>query len=369
MNAWHGPLTRKPWVAHLMRAFGRFFTRLGFQFAGAVTYFSILALVPTLMVAFSVIGFVLLEVRPELIDDLVTAFTEAIGSTEGSTRARLVAQVEKALRNYTAIGVVGLLSAVYSGAGWMGNLRLAVQAQWRPRFDRPEPQPHFVLTTLLDLALLLGMLLGVVITFGLAAVSTSLADAIVSWLGLADVGWLEPLLRLVPVAFSIGAGWLLFVYLYTVLPNTRMPGPLVRRGAVIGAVGLAVLQYLASFLVGVFSRSPGAAIFGPAITLMVFLNLFATLILLVAAWIVTDDAVYTPPRADNLPETSPLPVKLAPPLPAEAVQMAPVVPAEAAVRLARLGLGTGYVTGAATGVGLGALVAWALGKIRPKRDG
>ena len=37
------------WVAHLLRAVDRFSSRLGNQFAAAITYFSVLAIVPVLL--------------------------------------------------------------------------------------------------------------------------------------------------------------------------------------------------------------------------------------------------------------------------------------------------------------------------------
>ena len=61
----------KPWVAHLLRAVERFTNRLGNQFGAAITYFSVLALVPILLFAFAVLGFVLTVLRPDLIDDVV----------------------------------------------------------------------------------------------------------------------------------------------------------------------------------------------------------------------------------------------------------------------------------------------------------
>ena len=73
MKEWVERLKNKPWVAHLLRAVERFNNRLGSQFGAAITYFSILALVPILLFAFAVLGFVLTVLRPDLIDDVVDA--------------------------------------------------------------------------------------------------------------------------------------------------------------------------------------------------------------------------------------------------------------------------------------------------------
>ena len=54
MPDWLDRLKAKPWVAHLLRAVERFNNRLGTQFAAAITYFSVLALVPIMLFAFSI---------------------------------------------------------------------------------------------------------------------------------------------------------------------------------------------------------------------------------------------------------------------------------------------------------------------------
>ena len=58
-----------PWSATL--------SRLGSQFAAATAYFSVLALVPIMMVAFSITGFVLTVVQPGLVDNVVDAVAQA----------------------------------------------------------------------------------------------------------------------------------------------------------------------------------------------------------------------------------------------------------------------------------------------------
>jgi membrane protein len=185
------------------------------------------------------------------------------------------------------VGIVALLSAVYSGAGWMDSLKKAVRAQWRPDFDMAENQGSIIKWTLVNLVTLVGLIVLIAVTFALASISTALADDLVRLIGLDEIGWLSPVLRIVPIIFSIGAGWLLFTYLFTVLPEDREPWPVVRSGALIGAIGLGVLQYSTGLLFNLFQYNRAASIFGPVIVLMLFFNIFAQLILFVAAWIAT----------------------------------------------------------------------------------
>ena len=56
-----------------------------------------------------------------------------------------------------------------------------------------------------------------------------------------------------------------------------------------GSIALVALQYLASFLISAFRGNAAAAIFGPVIVLMLFFNIFAQLILFIAAWIATSN--------------------------------------------------------------------------------
>ena len=347
-------LKHQPWIAHIIRAVERYVSRLGSQFAAATTYFWVLSLVPILMVAFSITGFVLTVVYPDLLDTVADVVTDALGSTDLATRDKILNLVNTALSQYWTIGLVGLATGLYAGAKSMGHLRNAVRTQWRSGFDLQPQKINIVVWWLGNLLLLLGLLLGLAVTFGLSWLSTSLADAVVGLLGLDDQAWTAPLLRISSVAFSIGAGWLIFMYLYTVLPETREPWHVVRRGALLGSIALVALQYLASFLISAFKGNPAAAIFGPVIVLMLFFNIFAQLILFIAAWIATaqHDAIPVAPEVEM--NTAPTPE------PEQTDDEEPnVVPGAVAVRSVRVGMGAGYVTGAATGVGVGAALAYA----------
>ncbi len=362
MIEWLQRLQQRPTVAHLMRAAERFTGRLGSQFSAGITYFSVLALVPILMVAFSIGGFFLVQVRPDLIAVVAEALVGQLRGVDSGTVSQVESFIVDTLSNYTAIGVAGLISALYAGAGWMNNLKDALNAQWRSDFDDRRPQPNIAVKTLTSLLALLGLIVAIAITFGLASISTALADTVINWLGLATIPGISILVTLVPIVFSIGAGWLTFCYIYTVLPERREAWRVVRKGALLGAIGLAVLQYLASFLIGVFAGNLAARFFGPIIVLMLFFNFFATLILFVAAWIATAENPAFAPQDEKIR------FALTPTDQPESEQER-VVPEAVAVRSVKAGAGVGYLTGAATGVGLGALIAFLASLLGRRRRG
>jgi len=292
-------LMQVPAVAHLLRMNIRYYTRLGDQLAGAITYFSLLAMVPILMFAFSACGFTLTVLRPDLLERLQAAVMVQLQGAPEDLQAQLTGLIGGLLRNWASVGLVGLLSSMYSGAGWAGNLKSAVRAQTRPLFDMQERKRFILLELLVNFSILLGLLVILAVTFALAVMATSLTGTIVNWLSLDKVPGINVLLRIAGPVLSTVTGWAMFVYLYKVLPEHKFPFRIIARGAFFGSAGLFVLQYLTGFLMGKFAGNPAAVVFGPVIVLMLFFNLFARLILYVAAWVATS---VQPAVADQIQE-------------------------------------------------------------------
>jgi membrane protein len=256
-------------------------------------------MVPILMFVFSACGFTLTVLRPDLLERLQAAIMVQLQGAPKDLQVRLTGLIGGLLRNWASVGLVGLLSSMYSSAGWAGNLKSAVRAQTRPLFDMKERKKFILLEVLLNLAILLGLLVILAATFALAVMATSLTGTIVHWLALEKVPGINVLLRIVGPILSAFAGWAMFVYLYKVLPEIKFPFRIIAWGALFGSAGLFVLQYLTGFLMGKFSGNPAAAVFGPVIVLMLFFNLFARLNLYVAAWIATS---VQPAVADQIQE-------------------------------------------------------------------
>lgn len=278
-----------PTVAHLLRMAARFTNRLGMQFAGAVTYFSVLAMVPVLMFAFALAGMALTEFRPDVLESLKERVLGLIGGAPREVTDTLSGIIDEALDNWAGIGLVGLLSLAYAGSGWIRNLKSAIRAQFRPAFDAAEDKSNIVVETIKNLATLILLLIAVGVTFAIASLATSMTGTVIGWLGHEAVSGIGFATRAISLLVSLLAGWLLFLFLYRVMPQIRPATKAWLIGALIGSVILAVLQYFAGALVGSFLNNPAAALFGPVIVLLLFFNLFARVILLVGAWIATDN--------------------------------------------------------------------------------
>lgn len=281
---------RRPFVQHFQRAGKRFSERLGSQFAAAITYFSFLALVPILMVAFSVGGFILSS-QPDL---LVQLQGKIAAQVPGDLQSVISQALDHAISARYSVLSIGLVLALYSGIGWMGNVRQAIQAQWRPDFDDDQEvaQQSFVKNLLRNLWMLVGLGVALLLSLVLSSVASTLTDRVLDLIGLGDVGWLKPVLTVFTLLLAIAADLLIFLWVYSVIPpqNMKVPRRALVRGAIFAAVGFELLKFaLTNGLSSLVSGGASGAVFGPIIGLLAFFNLVATLVLFVAAWTSTSE--------------------------------------------------------------------------------
>ncbi len=161
----------RPWLDHLVRAGGRYQQQKGDYYAAGITYFTILAIVPILMVAFAVAGFALAG-NPEWVDEIQDQVSNNMPGGLGETVNGLI---DSAISARTSVGVFGLLGAAYAGIGWITNLRDALTAMW----EHTHEAGNFVITKLKDFGALLGLGGAMLVTFGLSALSN--ARSLVRW--------------------------------------------------------------------------------------------------------------------------------------------------------------------------------------------
>jgi membrane protein len=283
-----------PWFDHVMRANKSFGEHYGNHYAAAITYFSVLSLIPILMVAFAIASIVLAG-NSALLGELQSGITKSVPGSLGDT---LKTVVDTAIAARGTVGIVGLVIALYSGVGWMSNLRDALTAQWgQERGDLP-----LVKTTLRDLAALVGLGLALVVSFAITIAGTGMGEFLLRLVGLEDNGWALAALRVATVLLSLVANWLVFLWVIAKLPRERVALPSAVRGALVAAVGFEILKQAATLLLKSATSSPTGAVFGSVIGLLVFANLVSRFLLMVTAWTATAD--------ENL---RPVPVAVPPP--------------------------------------------------------
>jgi len=286
---------RRPWLDHLVRAGEAFTERYGNHYAAAITYFSVLSLFPLLMIAFAVTGFVLAG-DTALVDDMKTAITEAVPKGLDTIINEVV---DTSIRERNTIGVIGLLAALYSGLGWMTNLRDALTAQW----GQENKQRPFLKTTASDLLSLLGLGLALAVSFGLTAAGTGLGKSLLGWVGLDDDAWAVFLLTVATIVLALAANWLVFLWVISRLPRERVSVKSAIRGAAAAAIGFEVLKQLFTIYLTFVTESPAGSVFGPIIGLMLFANFVSRFLLFITAWTATakdnllPEVVQPPPPA------------------------------------------------------------------------
>ncbi|MGQ0779168.1 MAG: inner membrane protein YhjD [Pseudonocardiales bacterium] len=270
---------RYPWLDHLVRAGQNYLANHGDHYAAAITFFSVLSLVPLLMMALAAAA-VVLAGNQQLLEELYAQIRAAAPPELADILNRAI---DQAIASRGSVGIIGLLVAIYSGLGWMGNLREALTAQWT---QRHEPQ-SFLRTTLLDLRALLGLGLALIVSFAITGAGAGFAGALLDLAGFGDTFWARQVLRILTVALSLAGMWLVFLWVIARLPREPVTLRSAMRAAAFAAVGFELLKQGFAVYLGAVSSSPTGQVFGPVIGLMVFAYFVSRFLLFITAWAAT----------------------------------------------------------------------------------
>jgi len=264
-------LGARGWWAALKRTFREFKDDNLTDWAAALTYYSVLAIFPALIVLVSILGLVGESATQPLIDNLGTVapgpakeiFTSAIENLQGDQGAAGV------------LFIVGLIGALWSASGYVGAFMRASNAIYDMEEGRPvwKTLPVRVSLTLVLLVLLAITTLAVVLTGALAA---RVGDLI----GLGDTTVTAWNIAKWPVLLLVVS--LMFALLYWAAPNVKQPGfRWVSPGGILAVVGWLIASGAFAFYVGSFgsyNKTYGAL--GGVIVFLVWLWISNIMILL-----------------------------------------------------------------------------------------
>ncbi|OSC43035.1 inner membrane protein YhjD [Mycobacterium decipiens] len=287
---------RLAWFDHVMRAYARFSERKGSFFAAGLTYYTIFAIFPLLMVGFAVGGFALSR-RPELLKTIEERIRTSVSSELGQ---QLVDLMNSAIDARASVGVIGLATAAWAGLGWMWHLREALSEMWA----HPVAQAGYVRTKLSDLVAMVGTFMVIAATIALTALGHARPmRAVLRWLEIPQFSVFDGIFRGVSVLVSVLVSWLLFTWMIGRLPREPVGLVTSMRAGLMAAIGFELFKQLGSIYLQIVLRSPAGAAFGPVLGLMVFGFVTAYLVLFATAWAAT--AAGADPRSQHVDPPAP----------------------------------------------------------------
>lgn len=275
ITAW--ALTLKPVRAILLYSEHR-----GPMLADSVTYRALFSVFAGVLLGFSIAGLVLAG-NPQALAALVDTVDAAIPGLVGDDGIIDPSSIAFAdgLTVATVISIIGLVGAAI---GAIGSLRAAFRSLAGMLTD----DVFFVWVLLRNLLLAIGIgaafLASAAITFFANAGIGVLSD----WLGTSGEG---PLTIVGTRAVSILIVFVLdaaaIAVLFRALSGVKASFRTLLPGALLGAVGLSVLQQLSSLFVAGAGSNPLLASFASLIALLLWFNLSAQVILIAGAYIIT----------------------------------------------------------------------------------
>lgn len=279
-SAYEDRRERWAWLDHLLRTLERYNDRRGNLYAASISFNGILALVPIIMVAFAIAGFVLAR-QPEVLQDIQDTVVRKMPGQLGDQVSDIITS---AIDSRTTVGVVGLIGAAFTGIGWISGVRTGMTEMWGGRVQR-----NAVMSKVWDLVAFAGLGIAFALTMAITALGNSgLTETVLGWVRLDGASWAPILVRLVSLVVSVLATWGLFTFVMARLPLVRLPFRNTLKAGLITAVAFEVVKTVGGIYLESVLRSPAGVAFGPVLGVMVFAYLASRIVLYAAAWCATD---------------------------------------------------------------------------------
>ncbi len=272
----------------IVRAVLHYVEHRGPAWADSITYRTLFSVFAGVLLGFSIAGLWLAgnpAAWQALIDGVDAAVPGLVG--EGGLIDPDDIQVPAGL---TVAGIISLVALVGAAIGAIGSLRAALLVLSDKVVD--DLAWYWVILRNLAVAIGFGIALGVsaaIMFFGTAGI-----EIVARWLGLPPG---HPVVDIAGrgvaavVVFALDA--VVIAVLFRVLTGERVPAGALWSGALLGALGLTVLQLLSGLFIGGAGSNPLLASFASLIALLLWFNLSAQVILIASAYIIVGAAERT----------------------------------------------------------------------------
>lgn len=266
----------------LVRAYLRYSEHRGPALADSVTYRALFSIFAGVLLAFSIAA-LWLGGNPEAMQALERALNAVIPGLSDVIDPRRI----QAPTSFSIVGAISLVGLVGAAISAIGSLRTAL----RMLGDELHDDGFFLWVLLRNLlvAVVFGGLLGLAAVLSVA--SSVGVSAVMSWIGMPESGPVAlGLARALGIVIVLAVDTLAIALVFRVLSGVAAPPRALWGGALLGGVGLVVLQELSSLFVRGATANPLLASFAALIALLLWFNLSAQVILIASSYIITATA-------------------------------------------------------------------------------
>jgi len=235
-----------------------------------------------------VTGFVL-AASPHLQKELLDQVAAQAPGTFGHT---LKTAIDTAINQRAVVGVIGLVGVALTGLGWIDNLRTALDAVWGNEVRRQS----FIKRKLSDALVLLGLGIGLVVLVAITAGGTALGHQLLLWTNTDGITGAGTVTAVLAILLAIAGDMLIYGWVLIVLPDGQVSRRTAIRTSLLAAIGFEILKLLGTYYIARITRSPAYSVIGPALGVLIFINLVSRFSLFCAAWAAT--APDAPPVID-----------------------------------------------------------------------
>lgn len=270
-----GPIVTRLTATHAWRCYERLDRVKWTRLAAAMTFVSFVALFPLLTVAAAISAATLSPARQRTVQHKIAEQFPGVVSS----RLDLTSLVD----NAGTVGVIAGAALLFTGIGWVGQMRDCLRAVW----ELPDQQQNPLVAKGKDAGILIGLGGALLVTLAASTLASAAVGLVSRHLGLAEQGWGSALLRVAAFAVAVFADFLVLLYVLTLLPGVEPPRRRLLVAALLGAVGFELLKLLLSgYIQGVAAKSMYGA-FGVPVALLLWINFTAKLVLFCASWTAT----------------------------------------------------------------------------------
>lgn len=266
------------------RANARFGSAGGGVLTGGIAYAALFSVFAGLTIGYTAFMAVLggnEELRQTVLDT-VDASLPGLVDTGGDSTGLIDPSSLEFSRGLGIASIIAFVVLLMSAISAMAALRTAVRAMFG---EDPAGGDNAVIGKLRQLGAFVGMALAILLSAVLSIGTTTAADWLLGLVGLEDSTAGAITVRGLGILVALVVDAATFCLIVVLLSGLRPAWKDLRGGALIAGVGLGVVRVLGTSVVaGSASSNPILTSFAVIVTLLVWMNLIARIVLLAAAW-------------------------------------------------------------------------------------